>query len=338
MRIAVVGAGFAGMACVWTFLQNNKNCHVTLFDSKSIGSGASGVAAGLLHPYANAHSKLNREGNEGLTASMRLLLAAEEALGYKPFVQSGIWRPALSPIQESEFHFASQKHPENILWKESSEVQSIIPNCVPFPGILIKNGITVYPNEYLNGLWMACQKLGAHFQHHEVQTLQELNMFDRIIIATGSGCCTLKELAHLPLRYTKGQILEFLWPEELPPLPLALNGNVYCVMLPDKKRCLVGSTYEKQFSSSEANVETAKKLILPKLAQFFPTLANGEIVDCRAGIRVSTPQHLPSIQKINPKCYIITGFGSKGLLYHALYSQKLYESMGFSGLQLGIVL
>lgn len=328
MQIAIVGAGLAGLAAAWTLLNSkihSQAVQVTLFDEGRIGAGASGVAAGLMHPYANVHSKLNREGTEGFEASMQLLTAAEQALGYRPFDASGILRPALSAVQENEFHEAAQKHPKEIVWKDSKEMEAFIPQIIECPGIWIKNGVTVYMDAYLRGLWLACQNLGATFQRRTVKSLEELKEFNLVIIAMGQGCGTINELSELSLRYTKGQLLELAWPKGLPPLPTALNGNVYCVMLRDQKSCLVGSTYEKAFSTSEVDIETAKKLILPKLMQLYPPLVEAEVVGCRAGVRVSTPQHMPLIQKINARCYVMTGFGSKGLLYHALYSQKLVK-------------
>jgi glycine/D-amino acid oxidase-like deaminating enzyme len=141
----------------------------------------------------------------------------------------------------------------------------------------------------------------------------------------GADCSSLKELSHLKLSYTKGQILELLWPADLPPLPIALNSHIYCVMLPDKKRCLVGSTYEKQYTSRKPDWEIAKREILPKLGTLYPPLKNAEVLNCRTGIRVSGPQHLPLVQKISDRCYVFTGMGSKGLLYHALYARKLCD-------------
>ncbi len=328
MKIAIIGAGFAGLATTWTLLQcktKNLPIQVTLFDSKGIGAESSGVAAGLMHPFANTHAKLNREGYEGYQSCLGLLAAATNALGYPPFDSSGILRPALSPAQEKEFYIASQKYPETIDWKNSAEMQVILPNVMEAPGIWIKKGVTVFTDEYLRGLYMACEELGARLQIQRVNSVCELNAFDLVIFAMGSNSASLKELSHLPLRYTKGQILELLWPEDLPPLPMALNGNMYCVMSRDRKRCLVGSTYEKQFKSAETDLDIAKEWILPKLTQLYPPLKEAKVIGCRAGIRVSTPQHLPLITQINSRCYVIVGLGSKGLLYHGLYSQKLRD-------------
>lgn len=332
MKIAIIGAGFAGLATAWTILQRNQNkksVEVTIFEAKAIGGGASGVAAGLMHPFANVHSKLNRWGFESYAASMKLLNAAEAALGKRPYEGSGILRPALRPLQKDEYYLAAQKYPDDIRWIEADEVSNWLPGVIKNPAIFIKKGLTVFPDEYLQGLWLACQSQGAIFSQQSIHSLEELKHFDQIILTLGASSHSIKELADLPLRYTKGQILELLWPEGLAPLPMALNANIYCVMLPDLKRCLVGSTYEKQFASPQADLATAKGLIFPKLLEIYPPLKDAKILDCRAGVRVSTPQHLPWIKQINERCYLYTGLGSKGLLYHALYAERLCDLMGF---------
>lgn len=329
MKIAILGAGFAGLAAALNLLKQ-KPFQVTVIAEGPIGSGASGVAAGLLHPFANVHSKLSRYGYEGFDASLKLLDAAGEALGKKPYDDSGILRPALHETQQEEYFAAAAKHPEDIDWLTPRQMEAKIPGVMKAPGIFIKRGVTVYPDDYLRGLWLAAEKLGAIFEQRRITSLDELSGYDRIVVAMGAQTCQLKELAHLPLRYTKGQILELLWPENLPPLPLALNARIYCVMLPDGKRCLAGSTYEKQFLNAAADPAVAQTEILPKLEALYPPLKGCKILDCRAGIRVSTPQHLPLIKQVNERCFVMTGFGSKGLLYHALYAQKLVDLMNAS--------
>ncbi len=96
-------------------------------------------------------------------------------------------------------------------------------------------------------------------------------------------------------------------------------------MHPDNKRCLAGSTYERNFSSSAIDVGVAQKEICPKLASIYPPLQDAKIINCHTGIRVSAPQHLPFLKKVNDRCIVLTGMGSKGLLYHALFAQRLTE-------------
>lgn len=325
MKIAIIGAGFSGLATAWTFLQNNPELEVVVFDRQGIGAGASGVAAGLMHPFAGAHSKLNKWGREGYDATLSLLTAAKNALGKSSHHISGILRPALLPFQMNDFQMAAKQYPEDIQWLSCKEMADLIPGIANAPGIYIKNGAAIYPGEYLKGLWLACQKLGAVFQLHQISSLDELSDFDAIVVTMGAACTELKELSHLPLAYTKGQILELEWPEELPALPFALNSQIYCVMSLDKKRCLAGSTYERNFTTSATDITRAKEEILPKLIQLYPPLREAKIVNCHSGIRVSAPQHLPLLQQISNRCFALTGMGSKGLLYHALFAQRLYE-------------
>ena len=51
---------------------------VHLFDEKGIAGGASGVAAGLLHPYT-PRGKIIWRGVEGVAATLALVAAAEDA-------------------------------------------------------------------------------------------------------------------------------------------------------------------------------------------------------------------------------------------------------------------
>jgi glycine/D-amino acid oxidase-like deaminating enzyme len=93
-RIAIVGAGFAGIATAYHVFRQVADAHaeatadgndrmvapvrVTLIDEKRVAGGASGVAAGLLHPYT-PRGKIIWRGTEGVTATLELVEAAENA-------------------------------------------------------------------------------------------------------------------------------------------------------------------------------------------------------------------------------------------------------------------
>ena len=52
-RYAIIGGGFAGVATAWHLLAHASTpISVHLFDGAGIAGGASGAAAGLLHPYS----------------------------------------------------------------------------------------------------------------------------------------------------------------------------------------------------------------------------------------------------------------------------------------------
>ena len=92
------------------------------------------------------------------------------------------------------------------------------------------------------------------------------------------------------------------------------------VMSEDQKSCFVGSTFERNFETVGVDLETACAYILPKLYTLYPPLEGIAPLDCKAGVRVATPNHLPLLKQISPKVWIFTGLGSKGLLYHSLLS------------------
>ncbi len=176
-RVAVVGAGYAGLAVVWHLLQ--KQFDVTVFDE---GNGASHASTGLLHPFPGKKATLSWRANEGMQTALALLKVASQERAV--FEQSGIMRFATTEEQKEIFGGSSLWMPE---------------------------GVTVYSRLYLQELKKVCGK--AHFKSMRVQNLEELQGFDAIILATGAE--TLK-FCDLPLKTTIGQSLLCKWPNKLP--------------------------------------------------------------------------------------------------------------------------
>lgn len=323
-NIAIVGAGFAGVACAWFLSQY---CHVVLFDNKGIGGAASGIAAGLLHPFVGQHCKLNRFGREGLAATLNLLDVAERALGEPVAKQSGMVRTAFTPEQEQNYSLAAETYPDEIQKLSPQELSKLIVDVPESQAIYIKPAYTVYTDKYLKGLWLACQQQGVVFQQQNITNLQEIASFDQVVLAVGGDYQNWQELQGLPFRRVKGQVLELAWPIDLPPLTTALNSQVYCVMSADNTKALAGATYERQYTTEQPDLAVACAEILPKLAMMYPPLHNPEVIACRAGIRVTTPDRMPRIQRINDRSWVFSGLSSRGLLYHALFAEKLSDEI-----------
>ncbi|MFI5344241.1 MAG: NAD(P)/FAD-dependent oxidoreductase [Chlamydiales bacterium] len=331
MNIAIIGAGFCGVAVAWHLLSSPHpfpNLKVTLFDAEGIGAGASGVSAGLLHPYAGAHAKLNWRGKEGFEATCQLLSVASRALNTAVTAEDqGILRLALTSAQQHDFQHSPALQDPQVEWLESPQSQALVKGCVPFPGLWIQNGLTVYPQLYLQGLWTACMRLGAQFEKRHLTSLSELKGFSLCIVAAGAAIRSISELKDLPLKSVKGQVLELEWPHALPKLPCALNSHIYILMKPSKASCLVGATYEKEFADASFDLEIARREILPKAALMLPPLSEARIIGGNAGLRAVSPNHLPFIKQVNSKTWVLTGMGSKGLLYHALMAKELVQAI-----------
>lgn len=331
MKVAIIGAGFCGLATAWHLLAQKEyipNLEVTVFDTKEIGSGTSGIAAGLLHYYAGAHAKLNHRGIESFESTKTLLQIASNALGELVYAQDrGIVRLALTENQKHDFYHSKAMQDPYVEWLDESQTGLLIPSCVRAPSLWIKNGLTVYCQLYLKGLWLACHRLGAIFHQTNISSIDQLHEFSRVILTTGAQIDLLPEKMYPQLKAVKGQLLELEWPKNLPPLPCALNSQAYLVMTPDQKHCLVGSTYEREFKDDSVDLEFARQDILSKAKLMIPALENAKIIRGFAGIRAVTPNHLPLMGQVNTKTWYLTGMGSKGLLYHSIMAKDLVDQL-----------
>lgn len=329
MKIAVLGAGYTGLACAWHLLHSpfrQRGIEVTVFDQKGIGGGASGIAAGLLHPYVGMHAKLNWRGGESLRASQFLIEQASISMGRPVSSPTGFLRIAMNEEQEKNFRKCAHDN-SDVNWWEADRCSSMIPQLSMHKGgIFIECAQTVFSKEYLEGLWKSCRLQNADFSTLPVSKLAQFRHFDRVIIAAGSGIPEIEELLDFPITLVKGQLLELEWPDGVPPLPFPISSQSYVVMNPDGKSCVAGATYERGFASALPDMEVAKQEILSKLA-FFPHLQYTRILSCRAHLRVSTKNHLPLVKQVSPRIWVLTGMGSKGLLYHALFAQELSEKV-----------
>lgn len=323
MHIAILGAGFAGLSTAFHLLQYGA-MQVTVFDPKGIGGEASGLKAALLHPFAGPHSKLNPEGMEGFAATKALLQQAESYVG-QVTKHTGILRPLLTAQSHEKLAKAAKDYPADINWLHEAAVQEMVPSMPYVPAIYIKSGLTIYAKKYLQGLWLACQERGAKLEMQAIHSLAALKDFDGIVVAIGGGYKSLIEVSSLPFSLIKGQQLELEWPEALKPLPTVLNAQLYCLMHEDQKSCTVGSTFERDFKHASADVAYAKAEILAKLKELYPPLVHARILHCHAAVRVSAPGRRPWLQKAGTNCWVFSGLGSKGLLYHALYGKRLAD-------------
>lgn len=329
MHITIVGAGFCGLATVWHLLNQQPalpSLKIRLIDSIGIGGGTSGVAAGLLHPYVGAHAKLNWMGPEGVQETLNLLQVASEALGRPVYTHGkGILRLALTPQQREDYKRCADIHASDVDWLTSEQCQTLVPGIAEAPGLWIKNGLTVHSFSYLQGLWKACEKRGVLFEQKSIHSLKDVENTDLLILTTGAATRTIPELSHLALRTIKGQVIELAWPAHIPPLPCALNSQAYILMSESQQTCLVGATYERSYLDESVQPQLAIADIMPKACAILPFLQELPLINCYAGARAVTPQRHPLIHSLSPTQWLLTGMGSKGLLYHALMAKELIK-------------
>ena len=291
-KIAVIGAGFVGLAV--TYYLSNQGHDITVFDQSGIGAGASGIASGLLHPYPGKTLKRSKRADEAMAASLDLLKIAQTD---EPLFSPGIIR---KPIDEAQKHLFAEKA------KEYDDLE--------FDGqnLKILSGVTVFSKKYLEALWNQCD---AKLKIEKVETLESLAFFDKIIVAAGYG--VKQFFPDLPVNFNKGQILQCKVAQEI---PCSLLGDGYLAQSEGEYH--LGSTYEHDFTSIEPDIEEAKRIILPRAAKYIE--GDIEVLGAKSGVRVAKKgDYFPISEKISGKIFILTAFGSRGLLYHALLAKEL---------------
>lgn len=311
MKIAIVGAGYAGLSLCWHLLER-KSVQITVFDDES-GQGASIASTGLLHPYPGKFAKRAFRADEAMREANRLI----EAAGEYAASSTGILR--LAVIEEQIVAFQKVSDDAQVLNDEA--VQRLFPKAPAKTGLMIPGGKTVFSKPYLRGLWLSCERKGAKREKQRIESIEELKSYDQIVLACGHDI--LRFGFSLPLKSRHGQALVCLLPEKI---PCSLIGNGHLSLTEDPTLCLLGSTYEDSFDPDRALA------LKEQIAAFYPPARDFKVLDRRAGVRIA-PQtgHLPLILQVSPSIWVFTGLGSRGLLYGGLYgmylSQKILEGV-----------
>ena len=322
-KIAIVGAGFSGLGLCYHLLQCGHQ--VTLFDSKGIGGGTSGIASGLLHPYPGESARLSWKGHEAMNEAKLLIEKASQALGREVARREGILHLAISEKKKEAF-LQRVKTQNDVEWWDADTCHGRVKGAHFCPGIFIRSGQTVHPKLYLQGLWKLCQKQGAQLEKKEVD-VAALNSFGQIVIAAGSGIRKMKECENLNVKFNKGQLLACTKPSYFNP-GFSLVGKGYLAMSEDDNQCYLGSTYEHEFVTEQPCLGHATEKIFSQVGQFLPSYGAFEVRECLSGMRVANCKtYHPIVGKLRDGVWVLTAMGSRGLLYHGLMGKILAEAI-----------
>ncbi len=295
MLCAVVGCGLAGLSTAHALVK--RGCDVHLYDKVGVGAGASGIASGLLHPYPGKKGVRSKFADEAMEKTLSLIDLAESALGRKVALRNGILRKNWIPEE---------------IYPDLKKVGN---------DILITSGCTIFMKSYLEGLFQALDK--AKFIKGE---LVDDAPYDRVVYAIGKG---FRDWNIEEVQYVKGQILTC---KENEPFKRTIIGSGHISPLEKKGFIHVGSTYEHHALNDLPDLEVAREYLASRIETFYPSFKKIKIVECSAEIRVCVKQtYLPLVKKMNNRIWVFTGLGSRGLLYHGLFGEKVAEEVCYEG-------
>lgn len=327
MKIAILGAGFAGFGTAYHLLHHSKgSVTVDLFDPQPIGMGVSGFSSGLFHPYPGRKAEKIANADNYLMHTHQLLTEASKGANKSLVLSKGILRPASTSEQSTSFQKTAEAHPDTQFW-DLPECERRFPGLIaPHGGLFIQSGLTLDVPAYLDGLWQLCLRFGLKYHQKLVTKQSELHPFDRVIFAVGANIQRFPFFADLPLQRIKGQALRLEWPHPLPMSLLISDGHL--VPCKEPNYYLAGATFERHFTDEKPHPEIAISQIMGKLLPFLPELAKAKIVDCWAGIRAMPERGKgPLLGRVTPEYWYITGLGAKGLLLHGYLTDLLAQAV-----------
>lgn len=314
----VVGAGAIGLACAWRAAQ--RGLRVRVLERDTPGSGASGVAAGMLAPVGEA-----TWGEEGL---LRLAQASHQAwpafaselasssgteAGYLPL---GALYVALDRDESEELRRRYELMRELGLeagWLRPAQARELEPGLTPrcAAAVHAPHEAAVDPGALVHSLRLACEREGVELIE-EAEAVEALlggsaiegvrtsdgreHRADHVVLAAGAWSGEARWLppaARPPVRPVKGEILTLRAGGALPCERVVVTERVYLVPRGDG-RLVIGATVEERGFDTAVSAGGVLEL-LREAYRALPDVVELELVDAVAGLRPGTPDNAPLI-------------------------------------------
>jgi glycine oxidase len=300
----VVGGGVIGLACAWRAAR--RGVRIRVLERDRPGAGASGVAAGMLAPAA--------EANWGEEALLRLAVASAQSwpdfaselaadsgmeAGYTPL---GALHVALDRDEADELQrrFELMKSMDlDVKWLRARECRELEPGVAPActAGVHAPRESAVDPRFLLPALAAALEGAGGQlFLDREVIEAVmeggrlagvitadgEEHRADRVVLAAGAwagATAWLPPEARPPVRPVKGQIL-------------TLRGSAeqrLCERIVNSERVYVVPRADGQVTAGGVHE------LLREAYRALPDVAELELLETAAGLRPGTPDNAPLV-------------------------------------------
>jgi glycine oxidase len=322
-EVAVVGAGPIGLAIAWRCA--TRGMRVTVYDPDP-GSGASGVAAGMLAPVSETYF-----GERMLTGLLVESAArwpgfvaelAEHTGGDVGYRTEGTLTVALTgdDLAEAERLWSYQRElglPVTPL--RPAELRAHEPLLAPRlrGGALAPGDHQVDPRRLVAALRIAVERAGVSLVETPVRRLADVARPAGVTVVA-AGCGTTA-LTGLPIRPVKGQVLRLRAPGGAGPgFRRVIRGyadgrSVYLVPRADGE-VVIGATVEER---GDLDVTAgAVRDLLRAATDLLPEIAEYELVEARAGLRPGTPDNAPLIGPLvhRPEVVVAAGHYRHGIV------------------------
>jgi glycine oxidase len=324
VRVSVIGGGVIGLASAWRLAQ--RGLDVTVFDPAP-GSGASHVAAGMLAPVTEVTFgeeevlQLNLESARRYPSFVAELEAATgRPTGYHPFGTLVVARDN-DDLAALERLAAFQRELGLEVTKLRAGIcRELEPGLAPGVrgGLLVAGDHQVDPRALVVALMAGCEQLGVRFV---AERRSDAATDDADVVVVAAGCWS-GDIAgvDLPIRPVKGQLLRLRGKAGV---ERNIRGvEVYIVPRPEGE-VVVGATAEERGFDTTVTAGAVHEL-LRAAVELVPDVAELELVEASAGLRPTTPDNRPIIER-RGDVVVATGHYRNGVLLAPLTADLVVE-------------
>lgn len=332
----MVGAGIVGAAVAEALAVRGTD--VTVLDMRSPGRGASFASAGMLAPYSEAHDSpaLLDLCIRSLSLFDAFIARVRAASGIDvEYARTGTLHVALDDSDTSRLEalraaLAERSVPVDLLSAE--RLRAFEPAVSPSAaaGVFIASHGVVRVSSLLAALVQSARLAGAVFEapveaasvesgrdRADVRAGERHYQADAVVIAAGSWSKRLRiaNVAALPVRPVRGQLLQLTWPEgRIAPAHVVWGPRCYTVPWRDGSM-FVGATVEEAGFDEHPTLAGVHALASAASA-LLPGIAAAHFDEVRVGLRPRLPDGLPAIGPVAraPRVVVASGHFRNGVL------------------------
>src|SRR3954468_18848571 len=308
--MAVVGAGIVGLACAWAAARRGMS--VLVVDREEPGSGASGVAAGMLAPVTEAVFgeeavlRLNLEAARRWPAyAARLAESSGIDLSYS---ESGALMVAADGDDLEELrriHEFQRSHGLEAEWLSGRRCGEREPGLSPrVRGGIAARDAAVDPRGVLGALVAACGREDVELRLAEAHSVVIQDgttvglhlaagrvVARSVVVAAGAWSRSLGLPDSPPVRPVKGQIVRLRG--AAPSRGIVRTPRCYVVPRANGE-VVLGATVEDRGFDTRVTADGVYRL-LEAAWEVLPDVGELELVETRAGLRPATPDNGPVV-------------------------------------------
>lgn len=333
--VVVVGGGVIG--CSIAYHAARRGARVTLFEAESIGTGASGAAAGMLAAQSEAHDSgpfldLLLTGRK-LHGPLSRELLEETGLDVG-LIEAGALHAAFNESSEEELTAKHSWQKDQGLpaeWLDSREARELEPALSPriVAGLYLPEDGQLNPPLLVRALAQAARSRGARIEEASpvtgflteadavigIRTSRGTLQAGTVVLASGAYSPELaRELGvDLPIHPVKGDILAV----QTDPIPIKANvWGAGCYLVPKKDgRVVIGATEEPGVYDRRPTLGGVASLSGAAVTAI-PELTSAPFDEAWGGLRPTTPDGRPMIGPVEgwDGLLIATGHYRNGVL------------------------